>query len=324
MSWLSIPLPNPFKSLQSDDLQPHIPSPSPDQDPSHGGGGVKEDLSVLGETIGRQLRGVASFLAPPPSSSATTTAAAAAAAEPVEESSYDSSSQALLGIRNDLVEIGGSFKSGLSLLSGNKAVSGISRLASNLLQLGNEDDDDDGGGGGDEGGDWDEAYGGVAGITEEVVDFAREISTRPECWIDFPLSLDNDFNMSDAQREHASTIERLAPRIAALRVKLRSDMSDELFWMIYFILLLPRLDEHDTKLLSTPEIVEARAILLQKLQTKSNSQVNSERSKTLDSSQVGSETRGENSPMQEKEVLADTVKAAQVAEMDEQEHIESG
>jgi hypothetical protein len=57
--------------------------------------------------------------------------------------------------------------------------------------------------------------------------------------------------MSDAQKEHASTVERLAPSLAALRVKLRSYMSEEQFWIVYFILLLPRLSEHDVELLST-------------------------------------------------------------------------
>ncbi|WJZ98173.1 hypothetical protein VitviT2T_016718 [Vitis vinifera] len=59
--------------------------------------------------------------------------------------------------------------------------------------------------------------------------------------------------MSDIQREHASTIERLAPSFADLRLQLCSYMSDGQFWMIYFILLLPRLNVHDSKLLSTPK-----------------------------------------------------------------------
>ncbi|XP_028117201.1 14-3-3 protein 10-like [Camellia sinensis] len=71
--------------------------------------------------------------------------------------------------------------------------------------------------------------------------------------------------MSDAQKEHASTVEDLVPNFAALRHQTCSSLSEEKFWMIYFILLLPRLHEHDAKLLSTPEIVEARQILLQKL-----------------------------------------------------------
>lgn len=57
--------------------------------------------------------------------------------------------------------------------------------------------------------------------------------------------------MSDVQKEHASTVERLAPSLVALRLKLQSYMSEEQFWIIYFILLLPRLSEQDFELLST-------------------------------------------------------------------------
>ena len=64
-----------------------------------------------------------------------------------------------------------------------------------------------------------------------------------------------DFNMSDVQKEHASTVERLAPSLAALRLKLQSYMSEEQFWIIYFILLLPRLSEHDFELLSTSKAI---------------------------------------------------------------------
>lgn len=60
--------------------------------------------------------------------------------------------------------------------------------------------------------------------------------------------------MSDVQSEHALTVEQLIPDFAALRLKLCSSMREEAFWMIYFILLVPRLSEHDSDLLSTPEV----------------------------------------------------------------------
>ncbi|XP_057514370.1 uncharacterized protein LOC130796096 [Actinidia eriantha] len=295
-SWLSLSLPNPFKS---DD---QIPSPPPDNptpsqdDPSLSvAGGVKEDLSVLGQTIGRQLRGVAAFLAPPPDSSSSSAAAAS-----------DSSSQALLGLKNDLVEISGTVKSSLSLLSSNKAVSEISRFASNLLQFQSEgddnDDDDDG----------DEEFE-VAGVTEEVLEFVREISLRPECWTDFPLSLDIDFNMSDAQKEHASTVEHLVPSLADLSHKICNDMSEDKFWMIYFIVLLPRLHEQDAKLLSTTEIAEAREVLLQKLGNRRNEPVEtSEVSQTINLSQEGVKAdngQGEGSLSRAYEVSTETPSA---------------
>lgn len=157
MSWL-------FKSLQSDDADSSSQNSATNRNVC-----VKDDLSVIGETIGRQLRGVAAFLAPPPVTEHPP-------ASPPESDSP--TSQRLQGIRNDLVEIGGSFKTGLSLLSSNKAVTGFSKLASNLLQFQNQGDDD---------GDFD----GVPGITEEVVEFVKEISLRSECWTDFPLSVKN-------------------------------------------------------------------------------------------------------------------------------------
>lgn len=103
-------------------------------------------------------------------------------------------SPALFGIRNDLAEIGGSFKSSLSVLSSNsnRAVTEISKFASNLLSSQDEaqaeeedkyeDDGDD---------DDDDRADGVPGITDEILHFVTEISMRQECWTDFPLSLDH-------------------------------------------------------------------------------------------------------------------------------------
>lgn len=172
MAWL-------FKSFQSDGTDS-----SPERSPSTTPRGVKDDLSLLGQTLGRQFRGVADFLAPPPPPPTTT---AVDSSDP--SSSSQSQPQPLLGIRNDLAEIGGSFRTGLSLLSGNKAVSEISRLASNLLQFESdqvrdedataEEDDDD------------RIYEGLPGVNDEVLDFVSEISTLPELWTDFPLPLDN-------------------------------------------------------------------------------------------------------------------------------------
>lgn len=121
--------------------------------------------------------------------------------------------------------------------------------------------------------DWD-----VIGITEEVLAFATNIARHPETWLDFPLLPDDDesdgpfsyFDMSDAQQEHALAIEHLAPRLAALRIELCPiHMSEECFWKIYFVLLHPRLNKNDAELLSTPQIVEARGMLMQRLQFQS-------------------------------------------------------
>ncbi|KAI4335672.1 hypothetical protein L6164_014300 [Bauhinia variegata] len=252
MSWL-------FKSYQPNDPessqlhQSVTQSSSQERSPSddrQAGANVKEEISVIGQTLGRHIRGVANFLAPPPSSS--TSAGDSSNSLPV-------SSPTFRGIRNDLVEIGGSFKSSLSILSANKAVSEISKFASQLLQFEDKVVEDEQGG-----------SDGVPGTTDEVVRFVKQISMRPECWTEFPLSLDNDFSMSNAQREHALTIERLVPEFMELRQSLCSYMNVEKFWIIYFLLLLPRLNQHDFERLSTPKIVEARDVLMQKLSEKKN------------------------------------------------------
>ncbi|KAM0926172.1 hypothetical protein ACQ4PT_003742 [Festuca glaucescens] len=112
----------------------------------------------------------------------------------------------------------------------------------------------------------------VVGITDEVLTFATNIARHPETWLDFPLLPDEEesdgpfsyFDMSDTQQEHAMAIEDLAPTLAALRIELCPiHMTKECFWKIYFVLLHPRLNKHDAELLSTPQIVEARAMLMQ-------------------------------------------------------------
>lgn len=68
------------------------------------------------------------------------------------------------------------------------------------------------------------------------------------------ISFIADFKMSDVQRMHISTVEQLVPSITALKIKLQSFMSNGIFWMIYFILLLPRFDPPDFELLATSEV----------------------------------------------------------------------
>lgn len=64
-----------------------------------------------------------------------------------------------------------------------------------------------------------------------------------------------DFDMSDAQQDHALAVEHLAPRLAALRIELcPSHMSETHFWKIYFILVHPKLGKEDAELLSTPQV----------------------------------------------------------------------
>ncbi|KAK6156531.1 hypothetical protein DH2020_010779 [Rehmannia glutinosa] len=140
---------NPF----SDDDNPTSPDPSsPNKTtPRSPSSGAKDDISAV-------FRGVAAFLAPP---------------QPTSLPGPSSSSEKIAGIRNDLAEIQGSFRSGLSIHKNS--------------------------------------------------------------------------------REHAANIDHLVPEFVTLRQKICIQMSDGKFWLIYFILLLPRLNEEDSELLSTPQ-----------------------------------------------------------------------
>ncbi|CAN0864924.1 hypothetical protein LINGRAHAP2_LOCUS9079 [Linum grandiflorum] len=292
MSWLARSIANSLK-LDDDDTDgndDHNDSKSPptaDSDqhsPSSAASsttttprGVKEDISEITKTLSRQFWGVASFLAPPPES-------APPPPQISEESSGERENRQLLegdesddalieGIRSDFAEIGGRFKSGIEKLSSNKAVSEITKIASNFLQFASEGDLND-----------EDLIGTAVGVTEEAVAFARDVSVHPETWIDFPVpDVDDfeDFDMSDAQQEHALTVERLAPRLAALRIELCPGyMSEGCFWKIYFVLLHPRLSKEDALLLSTPQIMEARAMLSQELQRRAKAKPSSILSET--------------------------------------------
>ncbi|KAH0654310.1 hypothetical protein KY289_031988 [Solanum tuberosum] len=300
-SWFSLPIPNPFKFDDAGDgdggEKPSSPAAS---DPNSSG--IKEDFSAISQTFSQHLRGVAAFLAP---TSPT-------------QSEQESSTEKFSGIKSDLVEIGDSFKSGLSLFSSNKAVSEISKLASNFLQFGDEsidrenaeDEDEDG----DEDYDDDDEEE-VVGITDDVVDFVSTISQRPQLWTDFPLSLPTDFSMSDSQKEHVASIVQFVPGLESLRQKVCHELSDQQFWMIYFVLLLPRLNGNDLELLSTPEIVEVRETLLQQLQNKKDPQPEeSKDSEIVDASEMDAKVSGQqrsDSKLEEKNISVETANASQ-------------
>ncbi|XP_059624027.1 uncharacterized protein LOC132267011 [Cornus florida] len=225
------------------------PPPPPDSPPARG---VKDDLSEITKTLTRQLWGVASFLAPPPAEELSPS--------PKVSNPEGTDTAGISGIRSDFAEIGGKFRSGISKLSSNIAVSDITKIASDFLQFGAEQEDYD-------------SVGGAVGVTEEVVAFVRDIAMHPETWLDFPLpdddDEDDDFDMSDVQQEHALAVERFAPRLAALRIELCPGyMSEDSFWKIYFVLLHPRLSRHDAELLSTPQVMKARALLTEGLQNR--------------------------------------------------------
>ncbi|KAI5416144.1 uncharacterized protein LOC127073503 isoform X1 [Lathyrus oleraceus] len=286
MSWLfNSNHPNP----ESSNLHPAVINSSPPPLSTAVDHGVKDDLSII-------FRGVANFLAPPPSSSSSSSSGESTAP----------SSKTLTGIRNDLVEIGGSFRSSLSLLSPRKAVTGISKLASQLLLPERDHEEVDGGA--------------VPGATEDVVRFVKEISTRPECWTEFPFPLHNaDCSLSNSQREHALAIEQLVPEFVTLRMNLCSYMNVEKFWMIYFLLILPRLNQHDFECLSTPKIVEARDVLLRKLEERNDTHAGEcEKSGTMDTHQEGREDSGtESITFDQNQMLTDATSAIKGLEIDD-------
>nr|VDD42106.1 unnamed protein product [Brassica oleracea] len=95
-------------------------------------------------------------------------------------------------------------------------------------------------------------------VTDEVLAFARNIAMHPETWLDFPLDPEEDLDgnlhsligSAASYQIHALAIERLAPRLAALRIE-----------------LCPC---HMT-LLSSPQVMEARALWMKELQNQNNS-----------------------------------------------------
>ncbi|CAI9766875.1 unnamed protein product [Fraxinus pennsylvanica] len=258
MSWFARSIANTLKFDDDEDdaitgIKPEQENHLQDNDvssPTSPSRGVKEDISELTKTLKNQFWGVASFLAPPPQLDPNNS-------EQDQEPDPDGKS----GIRTDLAEIGGRFRSGISKLSNNINVTEITKMASNFLQL--ESDDEIG-----NTEHFDYASKKVVGVTEEVVAFARDIAMHPKTWLDFPLPEndgdDDDFDMSDAQQEHALAVEHLTPRLSALRFELCPGyMSESCFWKIYFVLLHPQLDKEDAEILSTSQIIKARALLAQ-------------------------------------------------------------
>lgn len=330
MSWFARSLASSLRVTdeEHDDEEDREEEEDEEEESRRHGRGMKEDLSELTKSFTKQLWGVASFLAPPPATSIhdadpslrySPTSVSNPDPYPsfegnsqqvdslnrIENSSSGSpteNAQGLTGIRSDLAEIRGSVKTGLSRFSSNKAVHGISKLASTFLtfkeesegeefreaESGDFEEEEENSGALEEEGDSrafeeEESFKSAVGITDEVLTFARNISMHPETWLDFPLFDDeddtDDFNLSDIQKEHALAIERLAPRLAALRIELCPGfMSEGRFWKIYFVLLHSRLNKQDALLLSTPQIVEARVLLMQELQNRTKVQTGKSRS----------------------------------------------
>ncbi|CAF1706754.1 hypothetical protein Bca4012_005318 [Brassica carinata] len=257
MAWLARSIANSLK-LDEDDgddekrLSGEDSVPNQSVSESQSPRGVKEDISELTKTLRSQFWGVASFLSQP--SSSPDLQERNQSPDHAEEEDED----LIAGIRNDFAEIGGRFRTGISKLSENLPVSDFTKIASNFLQLGSEGADP-------------KDYGDIIGVTEELVAFVRDLAMHPETWLDLPLPDEDDtfdeFEMTDDQHEHAMAVERLVPSLSSLRIELCPEyMSENCFWMIYFVLLHPKLTQHDASLLSTPQVLEARAMLSHELQ----------------------------------------------------------
>ncbi|KAJ0960350.1 hypothetical protein J5N97_001834 [Dioscorea zingiberensis] len=104
-------------------------------------------------------------------------------------------------------------------------------------------------------------------VSEEVRDFVEELVKLPESWLEFPVRLDDYFDISRQQKEHIIIVEQLVPSLADLRVTLcPTCMSEAHFWKIYFALLHPRLNKLEAEVLSTQKIVEAARITQKKME----------------------------------------------------------
>ncbi|CAH2043271.1 unnamed protein product [Thlaspi arvense] len=232
MAWLARSIANSLKLDEDDDDDvkrrsgdESVPNQSPSQSASElqSPRGVKEDISELTKTLRSQFWGVASFLSPPPSSPDLRERN-----QSPDHAEEGEDEDLIAGIRSDFAEIGGRFRTGISKLSENLPVSDFTKMASNFLQLGSE------------------------GVDPKGYDAGDGNS----------LKIDLDFEMTDDQHEHALAVERLAPSLASLRIELCPEyMSESCFWRIYFVLVHPKLSEHDALLLSTPQVLEARAML---------------------------------------------------------------
>ncbi|KAF8061177.1 hypothetical protein N665_1212s0003 [Sinapis alba] len=214
--------------------------------------GVKDDLTELSHTLTRKFRGVANFLAPLPErfSSDLRFSSELRSSDPGLNQSCVASDARETGIR---------------ARSWNSDTMEEKDVCNDPVEEEEEEETDE---------EEEEEMDAVA-ITDEVLVFARNIAMHPETWLDFPLDPEEDLDeleMSDAQRGHALAIERLAPRLAALRIELcPCHMTLGFFWKVYFVLLLSRLNKHDAQLLSSPQVMEARALWMKELQNQTHS-----------------------------------------------------
>ncbi|GJZ20579.1 putative BSD domain-containing protein [Tanacetum coccineum] len=243
-----------------------------DQDSHNLRDGVKGDLSEFTESLAKQIWGVASFLAPPPPPPPLPPLP-----QPDRNSEKeDDECEVSNSVREDLVE------------EKEKEIVGVTEevlgFATNIAHHPetwldfplSEDEDSDG----------------VSVVSLGIPAISVPVSSdylEPNVTADFDYSERNAlrllelmggkllwmislrfmklyFEMSDTQWNHATLVEHLVPRLAALRIEFCPiHMSESYFWKVYFVLLHPRLNKHDADLLSTPQIVAARTMWMKEL-----------------------------------------------------------
>ncbi|XP_042429041.1 uncharacterized protein LOC122015986 [Zingiber officinale] len=226
--------------------------------------GVRDDLSELG----RHLLDIACLFSPllPPPHHESPPPSPRPASSPSTPPAR-ASARALAGILSDLAEIGGGFRSGITRLSG--------------ALRGPADRDRESG---DRAGKSREI-----GVSEEVLEYVEDLVKYPDSWLEFPVHLDEEFHMSRTQKEHITTVERINPNLQSLRLRLcPAHLSEDSFWRIYFALLHPKLNKHDSELLSTYQIVDSMRVAAKEMSSRQSNNIDSQSLASLASEKCGS------------------------------------
>ncbi|WVZ82306.1 hypothetical protein U9M48_029581 [Paspalum notatum var. saurae] len=211
--------------------------------------GVRDDLSELG----RHLLDIACFLHPllnpahtdsPPPTPTGSRRRRAARRSPSPHPAAPPAPSLLAGILSDLAEIGGSLRGGFSRAAAPPAPAAPDPAAPEALLAAAASPPAS-----PHTPAAAAAAAAAAHVAEDVVGAARALAARPEAWIDFPvLALDQNSVISDIQRDHMESIDKLVPDLASLRTRLcPSYMDEDIFWKIYFRLLDSNINDHSSE-----------------------------------------------------------------------------
>nr|CAD1825756.1 unnamed protein product [Ananas comosus var. bracteatus] len=258
--------------------------------------GVRNDLSELG----RHLVDIACFLHPLLSpASFTDSPPSTPRRSPSPAPRPPPPSRLIAGILSDLAELSGTLRGGLSRFS--SALRGPAEWDGAAAP------------------DAREAEPGDLGLSDEVVEFVRDLANLPESFLDFPLPAEDDFDMSHIQREHIAAVERLVPDLADLRIRLcPSYMSEDSFWKVYFTLLHPQLNEHDSELLLSHQVADSVHVIMNDMQSRPDSQApNSETESSSGMTSRENIVRQENDQSSDAQPLAKTTSEQSIGQWSE-------